>query len=174
MITAENLRTVYAAEPSLGRDAAELLRIESRYQSAFRLRGLHVCPFFCVQRMTDLETFLHASLTPRERLRAERLAQIVAERSERLRAGNYRRPLTLSRHHYETRRTAAEARARNLAPVLEDLRREGVTSLNGLARALTAKGIPTARGRAAWSGDAVSRVLARLRGLRGPSVHRLS
>jgi DNA invertase Pin-like site-specific DNA recombinase len=56
----------------------------------------------------------------------------------------------------------SEARARDLAPVIADLRARGVESLNALARALTERGIPTARGKAEWTPMQVSRVLQRI------------
>ncbi|WAP69305.1 recombinase family protein [Jiella pelagia] len=59
----------------------------------------------------------------------------------------------------EARRSRAKDRAADLMPVIEDLRKEGITSLNGLAKALTARGIPTAKGGAEWSAMQVSRVL---------------
>jgi DNA invertase Pin-like site-specific DNA recombinase len=55
----------------------------------------------------------------------------------------------------------SEKRAADLKPTIEELRRSGVTSLAGIAKALTEKGIPTARGAAAWSAVQVQRVLAR-------------
>jgi DNA invertase Pin-like site-specific DNA recombinase len=60
-------------------------------------------------------------------------------------------------------RTAkAEQRAQDLTPVIAELRAEGVTSLGALARALTERGIPTARGGKVWQPVQVSRVLGRL------------
>jgi DNA invertase Pin-like site-specific DNA recombinase len=55
-----------------------------------------------------------------------------------------------------------DARAADLAPVISELKSAGVTSLGGLARALTERGIPTARGGSEWSAVQVSRVLGRL------------
>lgn len=61
------------------------------------------------------------------------------------------------------KRTAkAQDRARDLMPVIEGLRAEGVASLGGLAAALNARGIPTARG-GAWSAVQVQRLLVRLK-----------
>jgi DNA invertase Pin-like site-specific DNA recombinase len=59
-------------------------------------------------------------------------------------------------------RSRSQERAKDLKPTIEELRRSGVTSLSGIAEALTAKGIPTARGASAWSAVQVSRVLARI------------
>jgi len=60
------------------------------------------------------------------------------------------------------RQRKAQERAGDLAPVIKELRARGVTSLNGIAAALTERGIPTARGGAEWSAVQVARVLARL------------
>ena len=57
------------------------------------------------------------------------------------------------------RRARATGRAGDLAPIIASLRAEGVSSLAALAEALTARGIPTARGAATWSPMQVSRVL---------------
>jgi DNA invertase Pin-like site-specific DNA recombinase len=58
------------------------------------------------------------------------------------------------------RQASAKARAADLAPVIAQLRAEGVTSLGSLAKALTERGIPTARGEAKWSPVQVSRVMS--------------
>jgi DNA invertase Pin-like site-specific DNA recombinase len=55
-----------------------------------------------------------------------------------------------------------DARAADLAPVISELRSAGVTSLGCLARALTERGIPTARGGSDWTAVQVSRVVSRL------------
>lgn len=60
------------------------------------------------------------------------------------------------------RKARSDERAAELAPIVAELRSAGVTSLGGLARALTARGIPTARGGAEWSPVQVSRLLARV------------
>jgi Recombinase len=56
----------------------------------------------------------------------------------------------------------AAARAADLAPVLKELRDAGTTSLGGIARALTERGIPTARGGDEWTPMQVARIMARL------------
>ena len=60
------------------------------------------------------------------------------------------------------RQAQADARAVDVAPIIAELQAAGLQSLAGLARGLSARGIPTARGAAAWSSVQVSRVLARL------------
>jgi DNA invertase Pin-like site-specific DNA recombinase len=59
-----------------------------------------------------------------------------------------------------SRRDRARKRALDIQPVIDELRQAGVTSLNGLARALREKGIPTARGRTVWTPSQVDRVLS--------------
>jgi DNA invertase Pin-like site-specific DNA recombinase len=58
------------------------------------------------------------------------------------------------------RKAKAKARGSDLAPVIAQLQSDGITSLNGIARALTERQIPTARGSTNWSPAQVSRVLA--------------
>ena len=60
----------------------------------------------------------------------------------------------------EQRKARAAARGADLAPILAQLRAEGITSVSGLARALTEAGIPTARGGSTWQPVQVQRVLA--------------
>ncbi len=53
-------------------------------------------------------------------------------------------------------------RAAELAPIISELRASGVTSLGGIAKALSERGIPTARGGAVWAEVQVSRVLSKI------------
>jgi DNA invertase Pin-like site-specific DNA recombinase len=53
----------------------------------------------------------------------------------------------------------ARARANDIAPTIAEIRAEGVTSLQGIARALNERGIPAARA-GIWSATQVGRVLA--------------
>jgi hypothetical protein len=60
-------------------------------------------------------------------------------------------------------RTArANAWAADLAPLIAQLRADGVTSKRGIAAALNEHNIPTARGRAHWLPGQVARLLARI------------
>ena len=62
------------------------------------------------------------------------------------------------------RAESAKRRAMDLAAILESLRAGGIVSLNGMARALTDRGIPTARRGSVWTPTAVARVVRRLPG----------
>ena len=59
------------------------------------------------------------------------------------------------------RSAAAQQRAVDLAPIVQDLRDEGAVSLHDLARGLNERGIPAPRG-GAWTAAQVKRLLARL------------
>ncbi len=52
----------------------------------------------------------------------------------------------------------AKERAADLAPVLEEMRRDGMTSLRAIAAALTERGIPTPRGNSRWTAMQVARL----------------
>lgn len=65
--------------------------------------------------------------------------------------------------------TAAQADARALAlmPTIDAIRAEGITSWNAMARALDARGVPTARNRIRWSDSALKNIVIRGERLRG-------
>jgi DNA invertase Pin-like site-specific DNA recombinase len=54
------------------------------------------------------------------------------------------------------------AKAADYAPIIRELQSAGITSLGGIAAALTESCIPTARGQGTWRAEQVSRVLAKL------------
>jgi hypothetical protein len=60
------------------------------------------------------------------------------------------------------RRSKVQERARDLAPVIAEVRASGVESLGGIARALEERRIRTAQGKDRWSPQQVSRVLQQL------------
>lgn len=60
-----------------------------------------------------------------------------------------------------TRQRMATRRAHDLMPTIAELQHKGITSYEGIARALTKRGIPTSRGHLRWTGVQVSRVLSR-------------
>jgi DNA invertase Pin-like site-specific DNA recombinase len=59
-----------------------------------------------------------------------------------------------------SRRAAADRFARNVVPIIRDIQSAGISSQRGIARALTARGIATARG-GEWTAVQVGSVLAR-------------
>jgi hypothetical protein len=60
----------------------------------------------------------------------------------------------------EANRAAADRFARNVAPVIREIKASGITSLRAVAAALNARGIPTARG-GQWNATGVMSVLRR-------------
>ena len=64
----------------------------------------------------------------------------------------------------QSRQARAAARGADLAGTVRRMQSEGATGLNGLARALTEAGIPTARGAMVWSPSQVARLLATIEG----------
>lgn len=56
----------------------------------------------------------------------------------------------------------AGERALELAPAIAEIQAAGITSATGIAKALTERGIPTARGADVWTTVQVQRVLARM------------
>lgn len=60
------------------------------------------------------------------------------------------------------RRAQAEAYARELAPVLEELRGEGITTVRAVCDALNQRGVPTASGRGQWHLQTVQKLLDRV------------
>jgi hypothetical protein len=66
----------------------------------------------------------------------------------------------------KARTARAVARAVDLSPIIAELQAAGITSLNGIAAALTERGIPTPAGSGHWYASQVARVLRRLARLR--------
>ena len=65
-----------------------------------------------------------------------------------------------------SRQARASECAAALAPTIGKLRDQGITSLAGLAKALTEAGIPAARGGPSWTASQVARVVGKLSGVR--------
>jgi hypothetical protein len=61
----------------------------------------------------------------------------------------------------------ADARAASLAPIIAEIRASGITAPYAIAAALTARGIPTARGHRFWMTGPVRNLLNRLDRLAG-------
>jgi DNA invertase Pin-like site-specific DNA recombinase len=62
----------------------------------------------------------------------------------------------------EALRARSAERAREIKPVIDDIRNAGATSLRAIAAALNARNIPTATGIGTWQAASVARVLAAL------------
>jgi DNA invertase Pin-like site-specific DNA recombinase len=61
-----------------------------------------------------------------------------------------------------TVQSRADARAADIAPIIQELQEDGADSLRAIADGLNEAGVPTARGQGQWSATQVSRMLARI------------
>lgn len=112
---------------------------------------------------------LYAALAEKERsLIAQRTKDALAAAKARgVKLGNPNGAEHLrgrgNREAVEAVTQGAQDRAKMLAGVLDNLRAQGITSANGMAKALNAQGIATARG-GQWTARSVLNVLERLEG----------
>jgi DNA invertase Pin-like site-specific DNA recombinase len=122
-------------------------------------------PFIVAELGVDADPFmlhLYAALAEKERrLIGERTRAALAERRKAgVRLGN---PVNVGEAAALGRRiqvAEADRFAANVLPVIATLRSAGITDLRGLAAALSARGIPTARG-GRWYVSNVRNVIAR-------------
>lgn len=61
---------------------------------------------------------------------------------------------------HEANRRNADRFAANVRPIVEEIKRSGVTSLRGVAAVLAARGVPTARG-GTWSAAQIANIMRR-------------
>ena len=91
---------------------------------------------------------------------------LAAAKARGVKLGGYRAGAKVTaqmrRHSIQARSETAEARARDLAPIIVELRAQGAQSLREIATALMDRGIPAARGGSDWTAAAVARVLQRI------------
>ncbi|MCW1994391.1 UNVERIFIED_ORG: DNA invertase Pin-like site-specific DNA recombinase [Bradyrhizobium japonicum] len=91
-------------------------------------------------------------------------AALAAAKKRGVKLGGFRGASISKAAHQASKRARgrmAALRAHDLMPTLRELQSQGVTSHDGLARALTDKRIPTSRGHTRWTGVQVARVLRR-------------
>jgi DNA invertase Pin-like site-specific DNA recombinase len=104
----------------------------------------------------------------RRMISARTKAALAAAKRRGQKLGGYRAGAMITAEARKTsqhvRQEASVVRAADLSPIIEEIRAAGVTSLGGIAKALTERRIPTARGRTTWTAMQVTRVCARLGG----------
>ena len=91
---------------------------------------------------------------------AQHEREMIAQRTKDALAAAKARGTVLGAVAHTAQREAADAFAANVRPIIEQIRASGVQSLRGVARALTARGIKTARG-GTWTPVQVSDILRR-------------
>ncbi len=98
----------------------------------------------------------------RRMISARTKAALAAAKARGVKLGGFRGG-TLKPDAVEAGRKAIQARVQargaDLAPILAQLRAEGITSATGLAKALTERAIPTASGSTTWQTVQVQRLL---------------
>jgi DNA invertase Pin-like site-specific DNA recombinase len=107
-----------------------------------------------------------------ERISARTKAALAAAKARGAKLGGFRGRAGTSEDTARARaaKTAkAESRAANLAPIIARLDPAGDMSLHGLARLLTAEGIPTPAGSGGWTATSVARLRMRIRGSHQPT-----
>ena len=123
-------------------------------------------PFLVAELGADVAPFMlhvHAALAEKERrMVSERTrAALAARKRQGARLGN--RTNLAEAQALGAARTGEAARrfAENAAPLIREVQNSGVSSLRGVAAALNARGVRTARG-GRWAATQVGAVLARV------------
>jgi DNA invertase Pin-like site-specific DNA recombinase len=122
-------------------------------------------PFIVAELGTDADPFmlhLYAALAEKERRQiSERTRAALAARKERgTKLGNLRNPEHAASVGRQAQVTAAEQFAGTVLPIVNSLKKAGVTSYRGIAAALNSRGVRTARG-GRWQVSNVRNLLAR-------------
>jgi DNA invertase Pin-like site-specific DNA recombinase len=130
-------------------------------------------PFIVAELGLDADPFmlhLYAALAEKERslISSRTKAALAAAKARGVRLGNPKGADAFGdkrgfRQGGEASKAAAQERAERLASTIASIEAEGVTSANGIAAELNARGIATARG-GKWTARAVLNVTARLDG----------
>jgi DNA invertase Pin-like site-specific DNA recombinase len=122
-------------------------------------------PFVVTELGTDADPFMlhiYAALAEKERrMISERTrAALAAKKAQGALLGNRTNLAEAGKLGRQAGRDAADRFARNVLPVVEQIRKAGATSLREIAAELNARGVRTARG-GAWHQSSVHNLLAR-------------
>jgi DNA invertase Pin-like site-specific DNA recombinase len=125
----------------------------------------HKVPFVVAELGPDADPFmlhLYAALAEKERaLISQRTKDALkAAKARGVKLGNPRLAENLDRAVASTK-AEADRFARNILPVIREIQASGVASQRGIARALNARGVATARG-GVWSEVQVAAILRRV------------
>jgi DNA invertase Pin-like site-specific DNA recombinase len=125
----------------------------------------HKVPFIVAELGADTDPFMlhiYAALAEKERaLISERTKQALAQKkAQGALLGNRTNLAEAQAKSRAVQQQQAATFAANVLPVVREIQSSGISSLRGIARALTARGIATARG-GTWDARQVSDLLAR-------------
>ena len=124
----------------------------------------HRVPFIVAELGADADPFmlhLYAALAEKERalISARTKAALAAKKMAGAKLGNPRAAEAAIKAH-AANRAAADQFASNVLPIVREVQAAGITSLGGIAAALNARGIRTARG-GTWHPSTVRNLLLR-------------
>jgi DNA invertase Pin-like site-specific DNA recombinase len=122
-------------------------------------------PFIVAELGADADPFLlhlYAALAEKERrLISERTRAALAQRkSQGARLGNRSNAVHAAALGRQAQREEADRFAQNMLPIIEAIRRSGVSTLSSIAEALNVRGLRSARG-GKWHISSVQAVLSR-------------
>jgi DNA invertase Pin-like site-specific DNA recombinase len=158
--------TAALAEARRVRAAVAVAKLDRLSRDVHFISGLmaHRVPFLVAELGADVDPFilhLFAALAQKE-------VAMIADRTRRALAAAKARGVKLGGPKLKQARKAAAAaitasadqHAANVLPIVREIQRAGAQTLRDIARALNARGIPTARG-GHWHAMTVSNLLAR-------------
>lgn len=146
-------RLVVAKLDRLSRDAAFLTKLLADNALDVRCADMPEADKLMLRIMAALAQW------EREQISKRTKDALAAAKKRGVKLGGPKLAKVRARGH-ATGRKRADAFAGNVRPVIEQIRSSGVTSLRRVAEALTARGIPTARG-GVWSAQQVANVMKR-------------
>ena len=121
-------------------------------------------PFIVTELGPDADPFMlhvYAALAEKERaMISARTKSALAGKVGKGILGNRTNLAEASAKGAQGNKTGADAFARNVLPIIETIKRQGVTTLDGIATELNARNVATARG-GQWAAMQVSRILKR-------------
>jgi DNA invertase Pin-like site-specific DNA recombinase len=124
----------------------------------------HRVPFVVADLGPDVDPFvlhLFAALAEKERalISGRTKSALAAAKAKGVKLGNPRIDAARDRA-VASLQAEADRAARNVLPIITEIRRSGATTLRAIAESLNARGVPTPRG-GRWHGMSVRNVLAR-------------
>jgi DNA invertase Pin-like site-specific DNA recombinase len=161
------------AEARRRRCSVAVAKLDRLSRDVHFISGLmaHRVPFLVAELRPDVDPFilhLFAALAEKERamISARTTAALAAARKRGVKLGNPKIKRA-QRTAVASIKSLAARHAANVLPIIREIQRAGANSLRDIARALNARGIPTAGG-GKWHATTVSNVLARMK---YPSPH---
>jgi DNA invertase Pin-like site-specific DNA recombinase len=122
-------------------------------------------PFIVTELGADADPFMlhiYAALAEKERalIAARTRAALAQRKAQGVLLGNRTNYAEAAAKGRAVNTAVADAFARNVLPVIQQIQASGITGLRAIARALDARGIATARG-GAWEARTVANLLRR-------------